>query len=487
MGRGMTGAAVAASVVAGFYLALGWFRGWTGHRTCRVLHMRITGRTADVSFQPVGWHPRDTYGHPRGPEDGNILQPTCKKILRWTKVAVIFLVSITVAGMATNPFAMTVALFGAEIGVTAVYARYLHWRYRRIQVTRPQASPLASVLSYHLRLSAADVADGMQVGSDGIVERIEVPSTFLSIDRNQEEVTAILRERLPLQDIDWHLEETFPYIALPFKVYLPRPGEIRWKDLLPAIQDCGQGEYVVGVDTNGTFTLSFKKHPHHAWSFATGRGKSTLLRAVVVQLLAQQRGNRVICVDTKRVSLEPIAGIRGLEYHNNPDDIGAMVAAIERVKAEMDGRYAERTRTGRVRFPMTLLVLEEAADLDKAVHQWWERTRARADPKVPPVWGDVLSSILRQGREVNTHVLMITQDFDDRAYGGVGLRNNFELIAMSGWRSQQWAKCIGTTPAPRPEPGAGRMVVCFGTYQIPVQAMDATTQELVDYAGAVSA
>jgi hypothetical protein len=337
------------------------------------------------------------------------------------------------------------------------------------------------VLSYHLRLGAADLADGMTVGEDGVVERIEVPSTFLSFDRNQEEVDAILAERLPLQQAQWHLDASYPYIDLPFRLALPRPSDVRWRDLLPAIEACSRGEYVIGMDTDGPYELSFRRHPHHAWAFATGRGKSTLLRCAVVQILAQHEQNRVVCLDTKRVSLEPIAGIPRLTYLNDPGNVARMVRAIEVIKAEMDARYVRRTQGAR-RFPMLLLVLEEAADLDKAVSQWWARARQRSQPAVPPVWADSLASVLRQGREVEVHVLIVTQDFDDRAYGGVGLRNNFELIAMSGWRPQQWSKCIGTTPVPRPEAGPGRMVVCHGNVQHPVQGMSAQPGELLAYA-----
>lgn len=465
-------------------LMAGWRRGFLGHRSCRVLHMRVSGRTSDVAFQPTSFHPRDTQGHPRN-EEGKLQQPTCRRVLFWTKVICLLAGIIVVAGFIAAPVVATAGLAAALVSTAVVYLRHGWWRYNYVKVCRLAASPLASVLSYHFRIGAADILDGMIVGSDGVVEQIEVPSTFLSFDRNQDEVTAILEERLPGQDIEWHLEAPRPYIDLPFKVELPAPGEIRWSGLLREIQRCRPGEYVVGVDKEHAFRLSFFTHAHHAWSFATGRGKSTLLRAVVVQLLAQRRGNRVVCVDTKRVSLEPISGIPGLTYRNDPNDIGAMVEAIEDVKRVTDDRYAERIRTGRVDFPLLLLVLEEAADLDKAVKSWWSaERRRRPDPRswpaVPPVW-DSLASILRQGREVEVHVLIVTQDFDNRAYGGVGVRQNFELIVMSGWRPDEWQKIIKTPPVPRADEGKGRLMVCYGNHRIPVQAMYAEPAELLDY------
>ena len=470
-------AEIVASGYAAVILAVGWFHGFTGHRTCRVLHMRMTGRVSDVAFQPVTWHPRDTPGHPKimaGDDKGKLEQGTCKRLRMATRAAVLLTAVLLAVSLYYDAPLTAVGLLAAELAVMGVYMRYVAWRVHRIRLCRPMASPLASVLAYHMRLGAADLCEGMTVAEDGNVERIEVPSTYLSFDRNNDEVNAILRDRMPLQRAEWHLEASFPFIDMLGKVQLPKPGEVRWADLTDYIAACGRGEYVIGVDEDGVHTLSFRKHPHHAWSFATGRGKSTLLRSVVVQMLAQDPGNRVVCLDTKRVSLEQIVGIRGLTYCNDPADIPAMCAAVAEVKREMDARYAERAATGRRTFPRLLLVLEEAADLDRAVTRWWGKKG------VPPIWDDVVS-ILRQGREVDVNVLMVTQDFDNRRYGGLGLRNLFELIVMSGWSDPQWDNCIGTKPVPRPEPGAGRLVVCHGREQVPVQAMTAERGEMLDY------
>jgi DNA translocase FtsK/SpoIIIE-like protein len=242
------------------------------------------------------------------------------------------------------------------------------------------------------------------------------------------------------------------------------------------------GDYVLGVRDGGKpFRQSFRKHAHHAYSMATGRGKTTLVQCATAQLLAQHPLNQAVWVDTKGVSLQPVAGMPGLTVYDDPEDIGAMVAAVEQVEQEMKRRIQVRKQTGVTEFPLLLLGLEEGNDFAAAVNSWWHRQpghKARTDS--PALWDGALSRILRQGREMNIHVIGMFQDFTDNQFGGTPLRPHFEVIGLSGFKKQAFERIVGT-PVPYPQKGAGRIIVCDGDDRTWVQALYATPEELLAY------
>lgn len=239
------------------------------------------------------------------------------------------------------------------------------------------------------------------------------------------------------------------------------------------------GEYLLGVEAAGPFRMSLNRWPHHAYSMASGEGKSTMLQHVTCQLLAQDRVNRVTCVDTKMVSLAPLDGLDGLLLLNDAENIGAMVRGIEQVTRVMKDRYRELKRNPRAEFPLELLILEEANDFADAVKGWYGQQAGRGKPW--PGWVDLVAPILRQGRQVNVHMIAMFQDFVDNQFGGVSLKGLFEVIVLAGWNKTQWNRMVGTAPVRRPQRGPGRMLVIDGSNQTWVQGLYAEPDELLRF------
>jgi FtsK/SpoIIIE family len=238
------------------------------------------------------------------------------------------------------------------------------------------------------------------------------------------------------------------------------------------------GEYLIGPSAAGPFRASFRRHPHHAYSLASGRGKSTLLQHVTAQLLAQHPDNKAVCVDIKGVSLAPVRDMPGLELVDDPSDVGAMAAALQRAHDEMMRRYQQLRANPGAEFSLLLVLLEEVNAFAEAVAAWW---RKLGHKDAPPLWAEVVAYLLQQGRQVSVHMIGVFQDFLDNQFGGISLRPLFELIGMSGWKSQQWDRIIGTKPVPRPQPGPGRILMCDGDTHTWVQALYAKPEELISF------
>lgn len=164
--------------------------------------------------------------------------------------------------------------------------------------------------------------------------------------------------------------------------------------------------------------------PHAAVGGATGAGKSSTINAVLCTILTRATPAQVqlLLVDPKRVELISYRRAPHLvrPIVVEPDDAGA---ALEWVKQEMLGRYelfadaevekideynAEMDRTGGVRLPYLLVVIDELADLMMVAADDRRRRRGQEDDDMP----DTERLIIRIGqlaRAAGIHLLLATQ------------------------------------------------------------------------------
>jgi hypothetical protein len=186
--------------------------------------------------------------------------------------------------------------------------------------------------------------------------------------------------------------------------------------------------------------------------------------------------------------------IPGVTMACNPNDPDEMVGAIARERKILERRTEHAVRDRNAKFPVRLIIIDELNQFADIVAEHHNALRA-ADRALPAaereglgadaqVWADI-RTLLRTGRFVNMHLLVVSQDFRDDAFGGKGARNYLGFKGMAGFNPSQWKKFIGTTPVPRPQPQKGRWIFTEGHTETWVQVTFAdaeNSRQCYDYA-----
>lgn len=217
----------------------------------------------------------------------------------------------------------------------------------------------------------------------------------------------------------------------------------------------------LGVDEDGNTVMwdLLSSMPHFLVSGKTGKGKTVVLRGVVMEAAA--RGIAVWVCDPKRVEL---IGLRDLpNVRIVATTIEEQIVTILRAWDLMEDRYAAIT-AGTANdddFDLTLLVVDEFAEFSRRVSQWWSRVKLRGMPTVCPVM-EKFDSLVRLGRTAGIRIAIGIQRPDVRFFGESGeSRDNFDSRISLGRLSadgsrMMWGSSIGTSlPGVR-----GRAIAC---------------------------
>jgi hypothetical protein len=395
-------------------------------------------------------------------------------------LAVAGAVSITGSPWLWATLALVVAS-GLSAATWRAFGRWRDWRHLRVFV-RPLARALAPLLGIAPRQAVAAVRFPRTYAAVAMGElgRIVLPDTFHP--DQQRAVTLLIKSRLPVDaDLSWRL--TGKPLFLQVNASPKPPDRVAFADLAAEMDACLPGDVVIGLDRKRTvFRGSFRtEDPHWALSMGSGRGKSSLLYSVAAQILHQDPGATVTAVDPKMTSLDALVGVPGFTVANDPRNVPAMWGAIESVATEMERRMDITADNPTAEFPVCLLVIDELNQFSAMTAAVWRGMKEKGDPATAPIWM-VLAGLLWQGRAFNVHVIVVGQRLDERATGGIGLRDSFGLRGLAGYTMQQWAMLVGTTPIPRSQKPRGRIVFWDGSDVTWVQAAYGTPEELRDYA-----
>jgi hypothetical protein len=101
----------------------------------------------------------------------------------------------------------------------------------------------------------------------------------------------------------------------------------------------------------------------------------------------------------------------------------------------------------------------------------------------PTVWRDI-ASIAWMGRAPNVHLIVVAQRLDNKATGGIGLRDSLGFRGLAGYRQNQWRMLMATRPVPRSQKPKGRWIFSDGETETWVQCLYAKPDEIRDYASA---
>lgn len=362
------------------------------------------------------------------------------------------------------------------LGVRAIR----QWRHRRTYVA-PLRVALAPYLGGRPEVS---VPLGHDTREDAVV-RVELPPNFYASKETKALVTGIVSSKLGLVGVDSSFDMIGAKPSASFKRRPSPPALVPFGELAAEAAACKPGEIILGLDQRheifrGSWLI---EDPHWGCSCGSRRGKSTMLQLTAAQLLAQDPGATVTGIDPKMVSLAPLAGIPGVTLANDPRDVPAMWDTIGRFRAEMDRRMDLLNADPTASFPFNLLVIDELnmfAAMSAAV--WRTQRDAKAgDPAVAPVWMDI-ASCLWQGAQLRCHVILVGQRLDDRATGGIGLRDSLGLRGLAGFTPQQYVMLVGSTPVPKSSKHRGRWLYSDGEELTWVQNAYLSPEAIRDYA-----
>jgi hypothetical protein len=404
------------------------------------------------------------------------------------RLGISFAVFIAIVGVISVPGVtlhalLALGVFGLLSGVFISYNKITRWHH-----SRNVLNPLAAALAQSLKASKTVVRRMIHITPEdltaetGDVGYIDLPPGFEGTEAQCRVIERIVDTHLPVDaEIDWQFEGARKRARV-FIAGQP-PQEYLWEQAKADMARCAEGQVLLGTDRHKRpfyATFATGEDPHWGFYCAPGRGKTTQLANIAVQMLRQNPGNRVVYLDPKAVSAQWLEVIPGLTYVHDPDNIHQMWSAIVKFREMMDERRHALEANPDLDFPRAVLMIDELNRFTDITRTIWARDRQPGEPRVAPVFNE-LAAILWLGRQFRCHVVLVGQRLDDRSVGISGLRDALGFRGLSGYRPNAWRIFIGTSPVPRSQGGVGRWIYVKDEQETWVQNVYGTEQEMIDW------
>lgn len=229
------------------------------------------------------------------------------------------------------------------------------------------------------------------------------------------------------------------------------PDKLLWSEVANVAAGLDVHRVLFGIGTGGRpIIVSYAQDsPHSVFSGAAGKGKSTLMKAVLAQRMS--RGTGVILMDYK--NSEAYDYIRDL-----PSDMARVFTRPEVINEgwlllhrELKWRIAAREADRRAVFRRLDIVVEEANSFPGFMASWWKEQGGKTAE--PPCFL-ARDQLIFMGREYGMHVHYVAQQADSTIFSkdnGSSLRVNFGIRALAGYEKTTWAM-LAYSHDWRPEP-----------------------------------
>jgi hypothetical protein len=418
-------------------------------------------------------------------------------------------------GVLADPGALAAGLIAAVVaGIAAVVLWARQTRARR-QHDRVIVRPLAASLASTIAVSEAEAARMVQLPAAAVrrnrgeIGSIALPRSFAASPDQRKAVDHLVTSHLPVE-----VETRWQVAGAPKRLVIlaapSPPDSVPFESVRPVIEQLKPGQVLLGLDRrHESYLGDFNggDDPHWGFSVGSGRGKSTQLCSIGAQVLhqdpgpaavqaarsvGQYPGPTMLGIDPKMTSFEALAGVPGVELANDPRDMtgggGVVMAeypdiprlwkAIRGYRAMMDNRISAKHADPTLEFPVSLLFLDELNMFSAMSAGWW---KAQGQKGTPDIWMDI-AAVFWMGRFVHCHAVAVGQRLDDKATGGIGLRDSLGLRGLAGFRPNQWKMLIGTTPVPKSQKPRGRWIYSDGQDETWVQNVYMTPAEARSWA-----
>jgi hypothetical protein len=151
---------------------------------------------------------------------------------------------------------------------------------------------------------------------------------------------------------------------------------------------------------------------------------------------------------------------------------------IMHVKGIVTDRLNAQRADPTAEFPLLALFVDETNMFSNMSVSYWRTIKDQSDPATPSIWREGIAPILWTGRSTNVHAVFVGQRLDEKATGGIGLRDSLGFRGLAGFRKNQWDMLIGTTPVPRAQKPKGRWIYSDGQTETWVQNLLADKDSL---------
>lgn len=345
------------------------------------------------------------------------------------------------------------------------------------EVRREFVHPVAQVVSKALN---------EKYSRRGAARMVELPAGFGQEDEDGEAAELSVRIHLPLVPLDEGVKKRIVHSAADrlgikdpsaawtvrgaraFVDIAPRalpPRALAYGEVRTFVQDASGRRPFVGLAAGRTPVYADLDNdgPHIGVSAGTGAGKSTLMRLILAQRMADGAG--VIVCDYKVTSHPWLRRIAQQDphralYFTDEEEISEAILAVF---AEFSRRREVlKTRPDELdTFRPIDLVLEELNTLASKLRTWWGHERKRLIqeakdmdmsppylPVVPPAV-DAIGALVQMGRELSIHVHALAQRLDASILApkdGGAVRESFQNRFLAKYTKKAWMLLADSVP-----------------------------------------
>jgi hypothetical protein len=480
---------IAAGIIA-LLAILGIAHTLKGHHPVILLWRFTSGHHwAGIKLTDAGWFKRGTKKLVPHPVHRWHYLPRIHRAGIRTGITVI-IVALAYGLILYRGYTILALIIGATLGAAGGFAygikRGRAWFNNRTTVT-PLGEALAPLLAIPVVQAQQSISlpPSYLTTREGKIGQITLPAAFRADPGQRAAVEHLISTRLPIDtDFDWRVTKAPHHLAI---LAAPKPPNlVAFSRYHAEMKACKPGDVILGLDRKKEIrTGSFDTDdPHWGFSCASGKGKSTFLQITGAQILHQDPRNEFYGIDPKMNSLDPLIGIPGVYVARDPLNIGEMVALLTRFHADMMVEQAAVRDDPTLQFPFKLFALDELNTFSTMLRTWWRENKEPGDPAIPPVWSNIIAPCLWMGRRVNRHFIFVGQRLDDRATGGIGLRDSLGFRGLAGFRANQYRMLIGDGPVPKSQRQKGRWLYSDGSDdgEFWCQNLMADPQEIRDWA-----
>lgn len=229
--------------------------------------------------------------------------------------------------------------------------------------------------------------------------------------------------------------------------------------------------------------------PHIGMSIATGGGKSTTARGLIMQHL--HSGGIALILDPKMDSQLWARGLPNVRYADTAQEIHE---ALLWLSDELDRRSTVTKEHADIRGdvdpalvgPRLMVVGEEINTLEIDLMRYWRTIRDPRNDPIKPVSLSALGRSLNMGRARRINALLIAQELLVQSIGGPAAKTNLSTRILGRANTPTWNKLApeckvnGRYPRKIMNP-RGRVYLVVTDEPMPVQCMTVDEQTAIDY------
>lgn len=264
----------------------------------------------------------------------------------------------------------------------------------------------------------------------------------------------------------------------------PLKGLVSLQKLLNKAGAIGDCDVVLGLATDGPVKRNLSKLPHLMIAGATGTGKSSILRALIYQLLKFSKNTEIMLIDSKDLDFAAVKRAPQVTYITEDAEsynaIEAAVSDMKRRQQMLSGlgfqNFEEALKKDKCPFKRRILIIDELAELAKI---------RKSDPEHNQLAKKALDQIERLsslGRASGIYLIVATQRPDKSVLPGT-IKVNFPAKLCFGVPNHADSLAVLQNKGAAELPHIpGRAVYQEGARETIIQAPFVQAQDLLEVA-----